>query len=52
MRMGLAVAAWQAQQLDRAFSEFNSVSSAQPEWLNPQWVGTLYSPGVAKPSRN
>ena len=47
-RMGLAVAEWQAQQHDRALSEFYSISYAQPEWLNSQWVGALYSPGVAK----
>jgi predicted Zn-dependent protease len=47
-RMGLAVAEWQAQQFDRALSEFYGVSHAQPEWLNPQWVEALYSPGVAK----
>ena len=47
-RMGLAVAEWQAQQFDRAVSEFAGASVAQPEWLNPQWVEALYSPGVAK----
>ncbi len=47
-RMGLAVAEWQAQQHDRALSEFAGVATSQPEWLNPQWVGALYSPGVAK----
>jgi len=46
--MGLAVAEWQAQQFDRAMSGFASAAIAQPEWLNPQWVGALYSPGVAK----
>ena len=46
--MGLAVAEWQAQQFDRAVNEFASASISQPEWLNPQWVGALYSPGVAK----
>ncbi|MFZ0960801.1 MAG: M48 family metalloprotease [Terriglobia bacterium] len=48
MRMGMAVAEWQAQQLDRALGEFAGASIAQPEWLNPQWVAALYSPGVAK----
>jgi predicted Zn-dependent protease len=47
-RMGLAVAEWQAQQYDRALNEFAGVLYAQPEWLNPKWVGALYSPGVAK----
>jgi predicted Zn-dependent protease len=47
-RMGLAVAEWQAQQLDRAVNEFTGASMTQPEWLNPKWVGALYSPGVAK----
>lgn len=47
-RMGLAVAEWQAQQFDRAVGEFAGASSSQSEWLNLQWVGALYSPGVAK----
>ena len=47
-RIGLAVAEWQAQQFDRAVNEFAGVSMRQPEWLNPKWVGALYSPGVAK----
>jgi predicted Zn-dependent protease len=48
MRMGLAVAGWQARELDRAVGGFAAASIAQPEWLNPQWVGALYSAGVAK----
>jgi predicted Zn-dependent protease len=48
MRIGLAVAEWQAQQYDRAVGEFAGASIAQPEWLNPQWVAAQYSPGVAK----
>ncbi len=47
-RVGLAVAEWQAQQVDRAVSDFADASIAQPEWLNSQWVGALYSAGVAK----
>ena len=47
-RMGMAVAEWQAQQVDRAVNEFAGASITQPEWLNPKWVGALYSPGVAK----
>ncbi len=47
-RVGLAVAAWQGHETDRALAEFASVSNFQPEWLNPQWVEALYSPGVAK----
>jgi predicted Zn-dependent protease len=47
-RIGLAVAEWQAQQFDRAVGEFAGASISQPEWLNPQWVAALYSPGVAK----
>jgi predicted Zn-dependent protease len=47
-RVGLAVAEWQAQQSGRAVGEFAAASLAQPEWLNPQWVSALYSPGVAK----
>ena len=44
----MAVAEWQAQQFDRAVNEFVGASMIQPEWLNPKWVGALYSPGVAK----
>ncbi len=47
-RVGLAVAQWQAQQFDRAVGEFAGATVSQPEWLNPQWVKALYSPGVAK----
>jgi hypothetical protein len=47
-RMGLAVAEWQAHEFDRAVGEFAGASIAQPEWLNPRWVGALYSAGVAK----
>ncbi len=47
-RVGLAVAEWQAGQFDRASSEFYGATYPQPEWLNPQWVKALYSPGVAK----
>ena len=46
-RVGLAVAEWQAGQFDRALSEFYGATHLQPEWLNPQWVKALYSPGVA-----
>jgi len=47
-RMGMVVAEWQAQQFDRAVNEFAGASMTQPEWLNPKWVGALYSPGVSK----
>jgi predicted Zn-dependent protease len=47
-RMGMAVAEWQAQQFDRAVNEFAGAWMTQPEWLNPKWVGALYSPGVSK----
>jgi predicted Zn-dependent protease len=47
-RVGLAVAQWQAQQFDRAVGEFAGATISQPEWLNPQWVKALYSPGVVK----
>ena len=47
-QMGMSVAEWQAQQFDRAVNEFAAASMTQPEWLNPKWVGALYSPGVAK----
>ena len=46
--IGLAVAEWQAQQHDRALSDFMNVANTQPEWLNPKWVAALYSPGVAR----
>lgn len=48
MRIGRAVAEWQAQQIERAVGEFAGASMAQPEWLNPEWVAALYSPGAAK----
>ena len=44
----MAVAEWQAQQFDRAVNEFAGAWMTQPEWLNPKWVGALYSPGVSK----
>jgi predicted Zn-dependent protease len=47
-RAGVAVAEWQAHRFDYAVGELFAASIAQPEWLNPQWVGALYSPGVAK----
>jgi tetratricopeptide (TPR) repeat protein len=46
--MGLAVAEWQAKQPDRALGEFTGVLDRRPEWLNPKWVGAIYSPEVAK----
>jgi tetratricopeptide (TPR) repeat protein len=46
--IGSAVAYWQSHIVDRAKTEFSGASPSQPEWLNPKWVGALYSPGVAK----
>jgi hypothetical protein len=46
--IGLAVAYWQSHLVDNAKTEFSTGAFSQPEWLNPKWVGALYSPGVAK----
>ena len=46
--LGLAVAYWQSHLADNAKSEFSIGALSLPEWLNPKWVGALYSPGVAK----
>jgi predicted Zn-dependent protease len=46
--MGVAVAAWRAQQTARSLNAFTSATNGRPEWLNPQWVKALYSPGVAQ----
>ena len=47
-RVGLAVAAWQGHETDRALTEYAVVVNVRPEWLNPRWVEALYSPGVAR----
>jgi tetratricopeptide (TPR) repeat protein len=47
-QMGWAVTYWLARQPDEALNEFSRAIDLQPEWLNPQWTRTLYSPTVAK----
>jgi len=45
--MGCAVARWQARDRDRALEAFEA-ARAEPQWLNPRWVGAVYSPLVAR----
>lgn len=46
--MGSAVAFWLARQKDEAINEFSLAVDAQPEWLNANWTGALYTPTVTK----
>lgn len=46
--MAQAVAFWQASETDSAIGDFDRAVTAQPEWLNPQWVKAVYSPLVAQ----
>ena len=46
-QMGRAVAHWQLRHREEALKDFIAVVKVFPEWQNPQWVGALYSPGVA-----
>jgi predicted Zn-dependent protease len=43
-----AVARWQAQEHDTALVDFERVIAGHPEWTNPHWVASLYSPLVAQ----
>jgi len=47
-QMGLAIANWQGKQADAALNEFASSTRFEPQWLNPKWVQSLYSPLVAR----
>src|SRR5437773_8909741 len=44
--MARAVFLWRAQQDDEALRDFESATSAQPEWTNPRRGKALYSPLV------
>ncbi|PYV71868.1 MAG: hypothetical protein DMG96_27815, partial [Acidobacteria bacterium] len=46
--MARTVSLWRAQQNDEALRDFESATSAQPEWTNPRWVKALYSPLVVQ----
>ncbi len=46
--MGLAIAKWRAGQREPALNNFQEAVQRRPEWLNPRWVGAIYSSGVAK----
>jgi CRISPR/Cas system endoribonuclease Cas6 (RAMP superfamily) len=39
---------WQEQYKEQALNRFASAIGSQPEWQNPKWVQTLYSPLVAE----
>ena len=43
-----AVARWQAQDHDTALIDFERAIAGHPEWTNPHWVASLYSPLVAQ----
>ncbi|HET7840616.1 MAG TPA: M48 family metalloprotease [Terriglobia bacterium] len=47
-QMGLAIAKWRAGQREPALEAFHSAVDSKPEWLNPNWVGAIYSPGVTR----
>jgi tetratricopeptide (TPR) repeat protein len=44
--MGRAIAEWQSRHATDALKDFDTVAKARPEWLNPQWVATLFPPEV------
>jgi predicted Zn-dependent protease len=46
--MARAVAFWQAKEPDQALEQFDSALATQPEWSNPVWVKTMYSPIAAQ----
>jgi beta-barrel assembly-enhancing protease len=46
--MAAAVARWQAHEPDTALLDFDRAISHHPEWGNPNWVASVYSPLVAK----
>ena len=43
-----AVAHWQARETDDALRDYDTAVAGEPEWENPQWVKSLYSPLVAR----
>jgi beta-barrel assembly-enhancing protease len=46
--MAAAVARWQAKERDTAVLSFERAISNHPEWTNPNWVSSLYSPLVTQ----
>lgn len=46
--MAAAVERWQAHETDTALLGFDRAISHHPEWTNPNWVSSLYSPLVAQ----
>jgi predicted Zn-dependent protease len=46
--MAAAVERWQAHETDTALLGFDRAISHHPEWTNPNWVASLYSPLVAQ----
>ena len=46
--MGTAVANWRAGKRESALAAFESAVKSKPQWLNPGWVGAIYSTGVAR----
>jgi beta-barrel assembly-enhancing protease len=49
--MAPAVARWWAQDRDTALIDFELATAHHPEWTNPRWVESLYSPLVAQSVR-
>jgi beta-barrel assembly-enhancing protease len=46
--MATAVARWQSQDRDTALIDFERAIIGHPEWANPHWVSSLFSPLVAQ----
>jgi hypothetical protein len=44
--MARAVAFWLSDQKGSALRDYGLAVEGQPEWKNPRWVRTLYSPLV------
>jgi predicted Zn-dependent protease len=47
-QMGRAVALWRLNRQDEALRDFQVGVKSAPQWLAPQWVAAIYSPGVAR----
>ena len=46
--MGRALAGWQIHRSNPDLDAFDSVTKDYPQWLNPKWVQSLYSPVVVR----
>jgi predicted Zn-dependent protease len=46
--MATAVARWQSQDRDTSLIDFERAIIGHPEWANPHWVSSLFSPLVAQ----